>query len=533
MVPDEWRELIEAATTIEELREVEAAFNAWSIHTSPLTFAQRVSRDTAEPWIPYRHLEHLNTKVMDLIEGRADKKRLIVLTPPRHGKSEYCSKYLPAWFLCRFPERRIILTSYEAEFARQWGRKVRNLIVDHQGLLPVQIKPDSKAADRFDLVGHNGGMQTAGAGGPITGKGAHLLIIDDPIKNSDQAYSQVERDNLWDWWRTTAFTRLEPGGVVVFIQTRWHEDDLGGRLIEDAEDAENWEVIRLPALAEDDDPIGRAPGEALCPERFDENALALMRSTMGPDVWSALYQQRPQPEGGGRFRKDTFKYWSDANNGHAYRLKPRKGEEDARTLVVLKEDCWRFITVDFAITEKTSGDFTVAGIWDVAPNPEPSKLILVDRERARVIGPDHLPMLERLYATWQPKFIGVERASFGIGVIQAAIRRGLPIRELVPDKDKWARSEQAAVMCENGRVYFPQHAPWLSEWESELLSFPAAAHDDQVDAFAYAALEVFRGLDLSRRKRKPEPSTPSEKAWAALERRAAQQGLHPVLGRVN
>ena len=529
----EWRQLIDAAGDDEKtLLEIERLMDAEAIQTSPATFARRISEGTAEPWQPYRHLKFLDDKVLDLIEGRSEKKRLMVLMPPRHGKSLYVSTYLPVWFLCRFPERRVILTSYQDEFARTWGRRCRNMIEDNKHLLPIRVKRTSSAADRWDLEGHLGGMVTAGAGGPITGKGAHLFVIDDPVKNAEEAYSQAHRDANWEWWTTTAFTRFEPGAVGILLMTRWHEDDLGGRLI--AEDGDNWEVVNLPALAEEDDPLGREPGEALCPERYDENALGAMRATMGADAWSALYQQRPQPEGGGRFRKATFKYWSpEVNDGkRLYRLKPRAKEENAQSILVPEEDCWRFITVDFAITEKTSGDYTVAAVWDVAPHPEPSKLILVDRERARVVGPDHLPMLERMYEQYRPRFIGVERASFGIGVIQAAIRRGLPIRELIPDKDKWARSEQAAVMCENGRVYFPDKMPWLHEWEQELLAFPAAAHDDQVDAFAYAALEVFRGLNLARKQKPGEPQSMSEKIWASLERRVKGPKHHPVLGRM-
>ena len=507
--------------------------DAEAIHTSPATFAQRLSEGTAEPWVNYRHLKFIDEKVLDLIEGRSDKKRLMILCPPRHGKSLYVSVNLPVWYLCRHPEKRVILTSYQDQFAAQWGRRCRNLIDDNQHLLPIRVKRSSSAADRWDLDGHLGGMVTAGAGGPITGRGANLFVIDDPVKNAEEAFSAAHRDANWLWWTTTAFSRLEPGGVVILLMTRWHEDDLGGRLI--AEDGDNWEIVNLPALAEENDPLGRAPGEALCPERYDENALGAMRQTMGADAWSALYQQRPQPEGGGRFKKSTFKYYDKVaqDNRTIYRLKPAKkakDEEDAHPILVPAEDCWRFITMDLAITEKTSGDYTVACVWDVAPHPEPSKLILIHRERRRVVGPDHLPMVERLFAEWEPKFIGIERAAFGIGVIQACIRRGLPIRELVPDKDKWARSEQAAVMCENGRVYWPDKEPWLGEWEAELLGFPAAAHDDQVDAFAYAALEVFRGMNLLAKKRKKEPETMDEKMWAHLERRAKRVRHHPVLG---
>ncbi len=163
--------------------------------------------------------------------------------PPQHGKSELCSHYLPVWYLGNYPERWVILTSYEADFAAQWGRKTRTLLLQQAQLLGLRISRQSSAANRWDLAGHDGGMMTAGVGGPITGKGAHLLIIDDPVKNDEEARSPTFRQKQWQWWLSVASTRMRPGGLFVVIQTRWHRDDLTGRILEHAlQHDQRWRV---------------------------------------------------------------------------------------------------------------------------------------------------------------------------------------------------------------------------------------------------------------------------------------------------
>lgn len=506
----------------EELVELTKLLDARDLLGSPASFAQKLSGGS---WLPYRHLMLLNDKLVEAAEQPG--KRLIVTMPPRHGKSELCSRYMPAWYLNRYPDHRVILASYEADFAATWGRKARDILEQNPNDLRIRVSSRSSAANRWDLDGSPGGMITAGVGGPITGRGADLLLIDDPVKNKEEAYSQAYRDRAWDWWRTTAFTRMEPGASVVVIMTRWHEDDLAGRMI--AEEPDQWEIVNLPALAEENDAMGRQPGEALCPERYDETALKAMRTTMGGDAWSSLYQQRPQPEGGGRFRRSTFKYWSPSPNPGGADDKHYVLHDPDGQMLVRQKDCWRFVTVDVAATVKDRSDWTVAAVWDVAPWTEPSRLMLIHRERIRVEGPEHLKLLERIQAQWQPTYIGVERATFGLTLIQQAIRAGLPIRELRPDRDKWARSEQAAVMLENGRVYWPRKASWLEVWESELLSFPAAQHDDQVDVFSYAALEIARGMNLRGRR----PGEKKSKLDAHFDSYGSpQKGPHPIMGRM-
>jgi predicted phage terminase large subunit-like protein len=222
---------------------------------------------------------------------------LVVEAPPRHGKSELISKYLPAWYLGVFPRRHVMLAGYEATFARSWGRKARALLEEWGAAwFGVTVCDDARAAADWSIEHHGGGMVTAGVGGPMTGRGADLLIIDDPIKNAEEATSATMRDKHWDWWQSTASTRVEPGGCAIIIATRWHEEDLSGRLLAAAQTGAGAPVrrLRLPAMAEQADPLGRAPGQPLWPERWPLQQLELHRRALDEAWWQALYQQRPR-----------------------------------------------------------------------------------------------------------------------------------------------------------------------------------------------------------------------------------------------
>lgn len=233
----------------------------------------------------------LDRKLTDTI-SRPDG-RLIVQMPPRHGKSELISRYFPAWYLGTFPDRQVMLASYQAHQAAKYGRFARNIMAEHGSkYFGVTVAPDSSAADNWRIEGREGGMVTAGIGGPLTGKGADVLIIDDPIKNSKDAVSEVMRDTAWEWWQSTAFTRVEPGGSIIIVQTRWHNDDLAG-MVQREQAEEGWDVVSLPAIAEEDDQLGRLPGEALWPERWSIERLLKKQSGQSPYWWNCLFQQRP------------------------------------------------------------------------------------------------------------------------------------------------------------------------------------------------------------------------------------------------
>lgn len=432
----------------------------------------------------------LNRKLLDVAAGRC--KRLMIFWPPRHGKSEFTSKYFPAWFEGRFPDKRIILTSYEADFASQWGGKVRDLLEDYgKKIFEVEISNDSSAKDRWNIKGKDGGMQTAGVGGPITGKGADILIIDDPIKNDKEAASKTVRESHKTWYQSTAYTRLEPGGSIIIIMTRWHEDDLAGWLLKEEKEAikqglepEGWEVLRLPAIAEENDLLGRKPGQALFPQRYDEKALEKIKRAVGTYFWSAMYQQRPQPDGGSIFKRSYFHYFTD--DGDFYTL--QRANDQKR---VLKTACWIFQTCDAAATEKEKSDYFVISTWAVTHD---SDLLLLDVFREKAETTKHKRIMKDALTRWRPSFQGVENKTFGLNIIQDCVVEGYPIKELKADTDKVSRARPMSARYENGTVYHRQGAPWLQEYEDELIAFPNGEHDDQVDTASYAGIVLIENI---------------------------------------
>jgi len=332
---------------------------------SPGMFAAMTSQGK---WKLARHLELLDQTILESIQlaQHNQLEGLIVSMPPQHGKSELCSKYLPAWYLGTFPDHRVLLTSYEADFASTWGRKARDLMELYGHLFGVRVSPRSSAKNRWDLVGRDGGMSTAGVGGPITGRGAHLLIIDDPIKNDEEARSPTIRQKQWDWWQSTASTRLRPGGLIVVIQTRWHRDDLTGRLLEHAKtNGQRWRSVVLPALAQENDPLSREPGEALWPEVYSGERLERIRTSRTAYYWQSLYQQNPQAEGGAEWADSLFGPniwfgdWPSNWHSKTIAIDPSKGTDakfgdySAFVLLMFAHDGKLYIDADLAIRNTT------------------------------------------------------------------------------------------------------------------------------------------------------------------------------------
>ncbi len=517
-----------ALATPQELAAYESALTAQVALSSPAEYAAYCDPTFMRP----AHVEVISDTVARLVEGRLIKadgtpyRKLAVAMPPRHGKSEMISKYTPAWFVTKYPDFKVLSTSYEGDFAASWGRKARELIEAHPEL-GVTVSAASKAAAQWELAGRKGGMNTAGAGGPITGKGGHLLIIDDPVKNAADAASELMRERTWDWYRGVFVNRGEPGlpaggACIIVLQTRWHEDDLMGRLLK--EEPDDWFLLSLPALAGADDPLGRLPGEPLWPERYPYEELDKLRQSMGPYLWAALFQQTPQIEGGGLFRHDALRYSTRVNSdkGSFVRLQV----PDSSPKIVPEGQLARFMVVDLAASLKTSADFSVYAHFGVTPDKD---LVLLDAFRARIDGSEHMAHLERLYNAWKPRFCGIESATFGLSLIQTAARTGrIPIRELKPDRDKVSRAYAAGALAEAGKLYLPKDATWLADWVAELVGFPNAAHDDCVDVTAYAAHLVNQQLMPPRRQKLREAMT--------LEQRVMNRGRkkknegHPDLG---
>lgn len=432
-------------------------------------------------WIPARHLELL-CKKLEAVE-RGEVRRLMVFMPPRHGKSEVVSKKFPAWYLGRNPDKEIILTSYAADLAHDFSRVARETLREWgPRLWGVEISDKSSAVGRWEIEGHRGGMTAAGVGGPITGRGANVAIIDDPFKNHEEAQSETIRQKVVEWYKTTLATRLTPDGAIVLVQTRWHEEDLAGVLQREmAEGGEHWEIVSLPAIAEDGDILGRQPGEPLWPERFPLEALLVRKTILGSYRWEALYQQRPGPAAGNKFKRSWFRYFEI--QGDAVILHRPDAEPKRYPL----NKCWCFQTCDPAGSEKTSADYFVLATWLVTPERD---LLLRDVLRERLEGPDQPKLFRQGYGRWRPKprFQAVETSGIGLTLFQELRRSGLPVRALKAETDKLTRALPLMARMQAGSVYFLRGASWLEEYENELLVFPNGKHDDQVDATSYAAI---------------------------------------------
>jgi len=438
-------------------------------------------------WLPAIHLELLCSK-LEAVE-RGEIPRLIITMPPRHGKSEVASKKLPAWFLGRNPSKEIIIASYGADLAYDFSRIARNTFKERgPELWEHNVAKDSGAVNRWGVEAHRGGLTAAGVGGPITGRGADVAIIDDPFKNDEEANSATHRKKVWNWYVSTLRTRLAPGGAIVLIQTRWHEDDLAGRLIKEMKNGgERWEVLNLPAFAEENDPLGREPGEPLWPERYSKKTLEHTKKALGLYWWSALYQQNPKPLEGKHFKREFFRYYSF--DGEFYSLHMPDGQKKRWR----KDQCICFQTCDPAGSTKTTADYFVLGTWIVTPHRD---LLLRDIIRTRLEGPDQSQLFRQGFDRWRPFIQGVESASIGLTLVQTLQRTGLPIIELKADVDKITRALPMAARYGSGCIYHLQGAPWLDEYEDELIGFPNADHDDQVDVAAYAAVVLARLEEL-------------------------------------
>lgn len=433
-------------------------------------------------WRRAKHLDAL-CNALEAVE-RGEIERLMVFMPPRHGKSEVVSKKFPAWYLGRNPDNEVVIVSYQADLAYDFSKIARETLREWgPELWGVEIDPTSRSVSRWGIDGRRGGLKATGVGGPLTGRGGHMAIIDDPHKNWQEAVSKRIRDNIWDWYRSTFRTRLAPGGAIVIVMTRWHEDDLAGRLLRQGDEQGEWTVIEFPAYAGDNDSLGRSPGEVLWPERFDKEAIDAFRRDLGGYMFAALYQQKPRPDEGSLFKRSWFRYFREEDG--VYVLVTGDGAKR-----VPKDSCWVFQTVDPAATESDRSDYFVAATWAVTKDRD---LLLLDVFRERAETTKHIPIIRSLYERWRPSFQGVEKKTYGLNIIQAARREGLPIRPLPADVDKVSRARPVSARYEIGAVYHKQGAPWLDDWEAELVAFPHGAHDDQVDVAAYAGIEIAQG----------------------------------------
>ncbi len=415
----------------------------------------------------YKHAKHtklISNKLKEVEEGKC--KRLMIFLPPRHSKSMTVSETFPSYFIGRNLNRRVILVSYGDSLARKFGRANRNKLEEYgEDIFGINLSKDNSSVTNWGIEGHRGGMISAGIGGPITGEGADLLIIDDPIKNRKEADSKTYRDMVWDEWQNTLYTRLQPDGAVIIILTRWHEDDLAGRLLNpDYGLVEDWEIIRLPAIAEENDLLGREIGEPLWPEYgFDEEWAKITKKAVGSKTWASLYQQRPAPAEGNIVNREWWQFYKEL---------PNEFDE-----VIQSWDC--------SFKETETGSYVVGQVW----GRKGANKYLIDQVRARMDFTKTLRAIRNLSIKYpEARLKLIEDKANGPAIISTLRQEISGIVAVNPRGTKEERAAAISPEIEAGNVYLPSPsiASWVNDYIEEWASFPFGEHDDQVDATSQA-----------------------------------------------
>lgn len=457
--------------TLEEKARAELALR-FLTRKRLLPFVERFNPDYQPGWVHKDICKRLEEFSKDVSEKKSP--RLMLFMPPRHGKSTLASVAFPAWHLGRNPGHEFISCSYSGSLAMAFSRKVRGLLREegYRSAFKTRLDPQSQSAEAWLTTG-GGGYVAAGVGGGITGKGAHVLVIDDPVKNREDAESTHARESTWDWYTSTAYTRLAPGGGILVILTRWHDDDLAGRLLKAAADhGEQWEVVNYPARAEVDEEFRKA-GEALHPERYSVEALSRIEKAVGPRDWSALYQQNPVADDGDYFTRGMIQYF----------------DRDEIDLDRMKFYCaW-----DLAIGKRDRNDYTVGIVVGV---DESDCMYVVDMVRGRFDGFELVEQILDLYEVWKPSIIGIEKGHIEMALgpfLEKRVReRGLYeayFKDLKTGRrDKEARARAIQGRMQQGMVFVPREENFTGPLVAELLRFPNGVHDDQVDALAWIGL---------------------------------------------
>ena len=460
-----------------------------------LPFVHRNVADYEAGWIHQEICEKLEKFEADVIAKKSP--RLMLFMPPRHGKSELASTQFPSWFLGKNPAKEVISCSYSASLAMSFSRKVRENLRDprYQAVFPeTSLAKDSQSTENW-ITTRGGGYLAAGVGGPITGRGAHALIIDDPVKNRTEAESSTERERVWDWYSSTAYTRLAPGGGVLIILTRWHADDLAGRLLNAMKKGgDQWDIVVYPAIAVHKERY-RDEGDALHPARYDLEALAKIKRALIPRDWGALYQQNPTTEEGAILKRNYWCRWEDDDP---------------------PECTYTIQSYDTAYTARQTADYSVITTWglfypegdlskhtvmvDGQINPDgkfagdEAHIILLDCVKGRWDFPQLKEKAYELYSYWQPDSTIIEAKASGLPLAHELRRSGVPVQTFTPSKgnDKMTRVHSVSDLFASGNVWAPRTG-WADDLVEECHAFPAGKHDDQVDSTTQALMRFRQG----------------------------------------
>ena len=435
-------------------------------------------------FIDGRHHKIMAQKFQEIAEGKC--KRLIVNMPPRHTKSEFASYLLPAWFLGKFPGKKIIQTSNTAELAVGFGRKVRNLVGSEQysKIFPdVTLKSDSKAAGRWG-TNHDGSYFAIGVGGTVTGKGADLLIIDDPHSEQEAAIAATNPevyDKVYEWYSSGPRQRLQPGGAIVIIMTRWSKRDLVGKIIKSSieRDGEEWDVVEFPAIL--------PSGNSLWPEFWPVGELLALKNELPVSKWNAQYMQSPTSEEGAMVKREWWKIW----------------EKDVPPKCEFVIQSW-----DTAFTKNERSDYSACTTWGVFylnENPSDPHIILLDAVKERLEFPELKAKALEMYKEWEPDSCIIEAKAAGSPLIYELRRMGIVVSEFTPTRgnDKIARMNSVTDLFSSGRVWAPSRR-WADEVMEEMAAFPNSEHDDLVDSSTQALIRFRKGGFISLPSDEPE-----------------------------
>lgn len=413
-------------------------------------------------WKRAPHLD-LICEILGKVE-RGLLSRVILSLPPRHGKSMSVTETFPSWFIGKYAERRVIEVSYGAGLAKKFGRANRRKIEEFGAeLFNVHVSQENRSVTDWGIRGARGGMISAGIDGAITGEGADLLIIDDPIKNRKEAESETYRKRIWEEWQDTLLSRLHPGAAVVIIMTRWHENDLVGQILHEDIDKE-WTLVNLPAIAEKDDILARPLGAPLWPDHgFDEKWAEKTKKSVGSRTWESLFQGRPTVADGSIFLREWWRYYNS--------LPPVFDE------IVLS---W-----DMAFKDHDDSDFVVGQAWGKIR----ADRYLLDQVRGRMNFPKTLRAVVEFKNKWpSAQRILIEDKANGPAVISTLQRDIQGVIPVEPEGGKIVRAHAVTGQIESGNVFLPSKAiaPWIDDFINEMTAFPNGANDDQVDAATQA-----------------------------------------------
>ena len=426
------------------------------------------------------HHRKLSKIFEDVIAGK--KKRVIINIAPRMGKSEFSSYLFPAYFLGKFPDKKIIMGTHTASLSEDFGRRVRNLIEsdEYQDLFPdTRIADDQKAAGKWS-TGAGGQYYAAGVGGALAGRGADLFVIDDPHSEQDvKSNSRLAFDTAWSWFQTGPLQRLMPGGAIIVIMTRWSLLDLTGRLIDyqiKNPEAIPWEIVELPAILNQDEETEKS----LWPEQWPLESLKKTRASIDPRYWNAQYMQQPTSEASAIVARRHWRIWEHDD--------PPKCEYIIQS--------W-----DTAFEAKTTADYSACTTWGVFYNEEENdspQVILLDAFKDRMAFPELKQVALKHYKEWEPDAFVVEKKAAGAPLIQVLRAMGIPVQEFSPSRgnDKIVRVNAIADLFTSGKVWAPD-TRWAREVIEELAAFPVGEHDDYVDTTSQALLRFRQGGFIS------------------------------------